>query len=96
MSKLTEAENALLVDAFRRSTRNPEHLAFLVAPVVERIIAERKREAPVIDTCPECGEFVNAVHSMAGRARAAYRTDPCRHFVKVTYWANRIQLEKAA
>ena len=38
---LTDAERDALAAAFGGSTRNPEHLVFLVAPVVERIIADR-------------------------------------------------------
>lgn len=34
-----------LAEAFRRSTRNPQHLAFLVQPLVEDLIREAKAEA---------------------------------------------------
>ena len=34
-----------LAEAFRRSSRNPHHLAFLVLPVVEDVIREAKAEA---------------------------------------------------
>ena len=34
-----------LAEAFRRSSRNPQHLAFLVLPIVETLLREAKAEA---------------------------------------------------
>ena len=45
IGRLNEAERAALVDSFRASTRSPEHLAFLVEPVVERIVREHTDRA---------------------------------------------------
>lgn len=94
IARAIEADREHFCAATKTPNDHPTALAFTIAARTARREGSNPMSEHTIDPCPECGHAVREVASTGRGERANYRAEPCRHYVRVTMHADRVQLEK--